>query len=185
MPTVSYERASLPAIGKVWIAAGPRGVLRIAIGGTETSFLRHLPLGAVRKEGDALLRKIAKKLSAWAEGRRASFDFPLDLREGTPFQQRVWRAIATIPWGEARSYAWLARAAGKPRACRAVAQACGANPVPIIIPCHRVIASDGTLGGFSGGLELKRKLLRLEGRIQAGSGRNPVSMRAGSRLSPG
>ena len=82
---------------------------------------------------------------------------------GTPFQRRVWKAIASIPWGETRSYAWLARKAGSPRAYRAAAQACGANPLPRIIPCHRVIASDGTLGGFSGGLSLKRKLLMLEG----------------------
>ena len=82
---------------------------------------------------------------------------------GTPFQRRVWRAISSIPWGETRSYAWLARRAGSPRAYRAAAQACGANPLPPLIPCHRVIASDGTIGGFSGGLTLKRKLLMLEG----------------------
>ncbi len=82
---------------------------------------------------------------------------------GTPFQRKVWRAIATIPWGKTRSYAWLAKKAGSPKAYRAAAQACGANPLPRIIPCHRVIASDGTLGGFSGGLSLKRKLLLLEG----------------------
>ena len=83
--------------------------------------------------------------------------------EGTEFQRRVWGAIATIPWGETRSYGWLAKRAGRPNAVRAAASACGANPLPGFIPCHRVIAADGTIGGFSGGLAMKRRLLRLEG----------------------
>ncbi len=87
----------------------------------------------------------------------------LDSENGTTFQKRVWRAIATIPWGESRSYAWLARKAGRPKAIRATANACGKNPLPLIIPCHRVIASDGSLGGFSGGVEIKKRLLKLEG----------------------
>lgn len=84
---------------------------------------------------------------------------------GTPFQRRVWKAIATIPAGEVRSYTWLAKKVGRPRAIRATANACGANPFPIIIPCHRVIRSNGTLGGFSGGLgrRTKKLLLKKEG----------------------
>ena len=82
---------------------------------------------------------------------------------GTAFQRSVWKAISSIPRGETRSYAWVARKAGRPRAARAAANACGANPVPIIIPCHRVIASDGSLGGFSSKLAIKRKLLAFEG----------------------
>ena len=85
-----------------------------------------------------------------------------DSIKGTAFQKSVWKAIATIPRGETRSYAWLAKKIGRPRAVRAVANACGANPLPVIIPCHRVIASDGSLGGFSGGLDLKKRLLALE-----------------------
>ena len=73
--------------------------------------------------------------------------------------------MLTIPRGETRSYAWIAKKIGKPRAARAVGAACGANPVPIIVPCHRVIASDGSLGGFGGGLPLKRRLLKLEGAV--------------------
>ena len=92
---------------------------------------------------------------------RATIDW--NAMGGTPFQKRVWKAIASIPQGETRSYAWLAKKAGSPKAYRAAAQACGANPLPRIIPCHRVIASDGSIGGFSGGIALKRKLLRLEG----------------------
>ena len=87
----------------------------------------------------------------------------LDLSVGTPFQQKVWRAMQKIPKGETRSYAWIARKIGRPKAVRAVANACGANPYPIRIPCHRVIRSDGSLGGFTGGVKLKRKLLAKEG----------------------
>jgi O-6-methylguanine DNA methyltransferase len=88
---------------------------------------------------------------------------PLDISCGTPFQQKVWRAIMKIPRGQTRSYAWVAKMAGRPRAIRAAANACGANPYPVIIPCHRVIRSDGTIGGFSGPLKLKKRLLKNEG----------------------
>ncbi len=87
----------------------------------------------------------------------------LDVPEASAFQQRVWRAACAIPYGGTRSYAWIARKIGSPRAARAVGNALGANPVPIVVPCHRVIASSGGLGGFSGGLEWKRRLLDLEG----------------------
>lgn len=85
--------------------------------------------------------------------------FPL---EGTPFQQKVWQAIAQIPWGELRTYSELAQAIGSPRAVRAVAGACGKNPLPLFIPCHRVVGKTD-LGGFNGGVDLKKRLLRLEG----------------------
>lgn len=87
----------------------------------------------------------------------------IDRSDGTVFQKKVWRALQTIPRGEVRSYAWVAKKIGKPTAVRAVANACGANPFPVIVPCHRVIQSDGTLGGFTGGVKRKRKLLKKEG----------------------
>ncbi len=95
-------------------------------------------------------------------GEPVRFRVRLDLRVGTPFQRKVWRVLRTIPHGQTRSYGWVAQRIGAPRAVRAVGAACGANPVPVIVPCHRVIASDGALGGFSGGLARKRALLRLE-----------------------
>ena len=107
--------------------------------------------------------KFSRQLQAYAAGKAIKFGCRLDLSAGTPFQQKVWRALQTIPRGETRSYAWVAKAIGKPKAARAVGAACGANPVPIIVPCHRVVASDGSLGGFSGGLALKKRLLKLEG----------------------
>lgn len=88
---------------------------------------------------------------------------PLDLTHGTPFQQAVWQAMTAIPAGETRTYGELARAIRRPRAGRAVGQACGANPVPVLVPCHRVLAVGGRLGGFSGGLDWKRRLLAREG----------------------
>ena len=107
--------------------------------------------------------KFARQLQAYASGKPVRFACQLDLSSGTPFQQKIWRALGTIPRGETRSYAWVARKIGNPRAVRAVGAACGANPVPIVVPCHRVIASGGSLGGFGGGLALKRRLLALEG----------------------
>jgi methylated-DNA-[protein]-cysteine S-methyltransferase len=98
-------------------------------------------------------------------GRKASGLPPLDLSPGTAFQQSVWRALQGIPAGATRSYGEIARAVGSPRASRAVGQACGANPIPVLIPCHRALAAGGKLGGFSGGLDWKRRLLQREGSL--------------------
>ena len=90
---------------------------------------------------------------------------PLDLSSGTEFQRRVWNALRRIPSGQTKSYLQVAQSIGRPRAVRAVGQACGANPIPVVIPCHRVLAAGGKLGGFSSGLDWKRKLLAREGAI--------------------
>jgi len=95
---------------------------------------------------------------------------PLDLSGGTTFQRQVWAALAAIPRGETRTYSQIAAAIGRPRAVRAVGRACGANPIPVLIPCHRVVAADGGLGGFSGGLKWKRWLLAHEGHERHASG---------------
>jgi O-6-methylguanine DNA methyltransferase len=109
------------------------------------------------------------QLRQYFAGERREFTLPLDLH-GTEFQLRCWHALLEIGYGEIRTYAQLARAVGSPNGFRAVGAANGANPVSIIVPCHRVIASDGTLGGYGGGLEAKEKLLRLEGGWPIGSG---------------
>jgi methylated-DNA-[protein]-cysteine S-methyltransferase len=106
------------------------------------------------------------KLIAYHEGERVVFDEPLDLSLVPAFTQRVLRATSRIPYGEVRPYAWVAREVGKPRAARAVGQSLHINPVAPIIPCHRVVASDNTLGGYGGGPEMKRWLLRLEGYLK-------------------
>jgi methylated-DNA-[protein]-cysteine S-methyltransferase len=102
-----------------------------------------------------------RQLREYFAGQRAEFDLPL-APEGTPFQRSVWRQLQEIPYGETISYGELARRVGNPKASRAVGSANGANPLPIVIPCHRVIAGDGSLGGFGGGLPTKQTLLALE-----------------------
>ncbi len=104
-----------------------------------------------------------RQLLEYLEGKRTKFDLPLDLR-GTPFQLSVWSALLEIPYGETRSYLQIANAIGRPRAARAVGAANGANPVGIVVPCHRVIAADGSLHGYGGGLDLKARLLAMEGK---------------------
>ncbi len=103
-----------------------------------------------------------KRLRAYFTGRKVEFPDTLDLSVATDFQREVWDATRLIPYGETRSYTWVAEQIKKPRAVRAVGQALGRNPLPVIVPCHRVLTSNGGLGGFSGGLEMKRFLLRLE-----------------------
>ncbi|MBM7582752.1 methylated-DNA-[protein]-cysteine S-methyltransferase [Caldicoprobacter guelmensis] len=102
------------------------------------------------------------ELKQYFRGQRKHFGVPVDI-EGTPFQMKVWKALQSIPYGQVQSYKEIAEKIGHPKAPRAVGRACGANPVPIIIPCHRVVAASGKLGGFSGGIEIKKVLLNLEG----------------------
>jgi methylated-DNA-[protein]-cysteine S-methyltransferase len=110
----------------------------------------------------APFRRVIAQLGEYFAGKRRQFDLPLAPR-GTEFQRRVWRALREIPYGQTVSYGELARRIGKPSASRAVGLANGANPLPIIVPCHRVIGADGSLTGFGGGLPIKRTLLALEG----------------------
>lgn len=105
---------------------------------------------------------LVERLKEYYLGRKVAFPDKLDLTGATPFQRAVWTAAQRIPYGETRSYRWVAERIGKPQAARAVGQALGRNPLAIIVPCHRVLASDGRLGGFGGGLEMKRRLLQRE-----------------------
>ena len=162
--TVGFiSEVSLKGLGTIWVARTERGICRILFKGGKHRFLNRLPKGMEWKTDHSAFRQLNSKFKTYSLGNEVSFDEPLDLIDGTPFQQAVWRKMATIPWGEVRSYAWLARAIGKPRAFRAVGRACGTNPIPIVIPCHRIISQDGSIGGFTGGLEIKRKLLAIEG----------------------
>jgi O-6-methylguanine DNA methyltransferase len=118
----------------------------------------------VFEESARALQPYVNELEQYFAGKRRRFDFPLDLR-GTEFQISCWQALVEIPYGETRSYADIARAVGKPNAFRAVGMANNRNPIAIVVPCHRVIASDGGLCGYGGGLDIKRKLLELEGAL--------------------
>src|SRR5437016_10439782 len=109
-----------------------------------------------------ILRETTRQLRAYFDGGLRAFDLPLDI-QGTAFQKRVWVELVKIPYGETRSYMQIAMAVGAPQAVRAVGAANGANPIPIVVPCHRVIGSSGKLTGYGGGLPLKKRLLELEG----------------------
>lgn len=108
-----------------------------------------------------LIRKAAKQLNEYLAGKRKAFDLPLE-PEGTPFQKAVWKALTGIPYGSTRTYKDIAESIGNPKACRAVGMANNKNPIAILIPCHRVIGTDGKLVGYAGGLDIKKKLLELE-----------------------
>lgn len=123
--------------------------------------LEKLTFGETEPAGDC--RAVAAQLRDYFAGKRHAFDLPLSLR-GTEFQRAVWNELLAVPYGETITYAELARLIGRPSAIRAVGAANGANPIPIIIPCHRVIGSDGTLTGYGGGIERKQWLLAHEGR---------------------
>lgn len=125
----------------------------------------HFPPGAPssnsREGTEPVLEAAAAQLRKYFAGERTAFDLPLEL-DGSAFQQEAWRALADIPYGETVSYGEHARRLGRPDAVRAVGAANGANPIPIVLPCHRVIGADGSLTGFGGGLQTKRALLDLE-----------------------
>ena len=116
--------------------------------------------GAIRSP--KLFHNLTESLKMYFRGDKTDFPVKLDLSGGTDFQRAVWEKTRAIPYGETRSYGWLAGQIKRPGAARAVGQALGRNPLPVIIPCHRVLAADGSLGGFSCGIEMKKRLLRLE-----------------------
>ena len=163
------------AIGPLFFAASDKGLVALEfdarLPGQQT--IRPNPRD-LRTENSKIrfedsLRKLSRythELEEYFSGKRRDFSFPLDLR-GTEFQLACWHALLAIPYGETRSYADIARAVGRPQGFRAVGMANNRNPVAIVVPCHRVIASDGTLCGYGGGLDIKRKLLELEGALTA------------------
>lgn len=120
---------------------------------------------ALGDDSPEILKQAASQLDEYFSNKRTHFDIPVKLT-GTPFQQKVWEALSFIPFGSTVSYAQLAHSVGIPKASRAVAQACHANPIAIIIPCHRVIGANGKLIGYAGGLERKGSLLALEQKVQ-------------------
>jgi methylated-DNA-[protein]-cysteine S-methyltransferase len=162
--TVAYATLETP-IGLLQFFGGEAGLLTVTLPNegppAAEARLRHL-LGEVEiVENRAALAPALAQFEAYFRGELRAFDLPLDPR-GTPFQRQVWAAVARIPYGETRAYGEIAAAIDKPAAVRAVGLANGANPLPIVIPCHRVIGSNGSLTGYGGGLEAKRRLLALE-----------------------
>ena len=165
--TIYYCALPTP-IGRVFVAAGEAGLVRLSFRQSEASFVAELRrLGADVVRSPARTADIVHQLRAYFAGERRSFDVRLDLRHTTPFQRRVLLAAARVPAGQVVSYGEIARRIGQPRGSRAVGQALGQNPIPIVIPCHRVVAAGERIGGYGGGLGIKRKLLRLEGSAAA------------------
>ena len=157
-------------LGWMGVLGTPRGLCRLALPQSSPQAVRHLlgdRLGGAQPDA-ALFGDLAHRLKGYLEGEKAAFDDRLDLTAASPFQGSVWQATRRIPYGHTRSYAWIAREIGKPQAARAVGQALAANPLPILIPCHRVIASDGSLGGFTGGCGVKGFLLGMEASAAGG-----------------
>lgn len=153
-------------IGRILVAAGTAGLCRVCFpvelsARWFTWFNRHF-LRLPQKGSFPVLDEAVRQLRQYFSRQRKGFDLPFDFR-GTPFQIKVWKELLRIPYGTTVSYGEMARRMGNPRASRAVGGAVGHNPVPILVPCHRVIGCDGTLVGFGGGLRIKEQLLELEG----------------------
>ena len=171
LETVGYRVIDSP-LGPLWIAIGPKGVLAIHYGAAPSAGeLARI----VRTYGPGVLPDarradpVARELDQYFAGKRKTFDVAVDLSPLTDFQRRILGATARVPFGDVSTYAKVAAKAGSEKASRAAGQALGSNPIPIVVPCHRILASDGSLGGYSGGLEAKRVLLQFErGAVPAG-----------------
>src|SRR5262249_25569701 len=165
-PTAYYCAISSP-IGRVLVAATEAGLVRVSFRSSEASFVTEL---RERHAFDVIpspakTAGIVHQLRAYFDGERRRFDIQIDFRHVSAFQRRGLLAAAPVPVGQGGSDGEIARRIGRPGGSRAVGQALGHNPVPIVIPCHRVIAAGGMLGGYTGGLEIKKKLLRIEGAL--------------------
>ncbi|MSO60368.1 MAG: methylated-DNA--[protein]-cysteine S-methyltransferase [Ilumatobacteraceae bacterium] len=148
-------------VGKLRLVASEKGLVAIDIGNNTKQAVT-----TTNSSAQAILMKTKKQLEQYFAGKRSAFDIDLDL-VGTDFQVQAWRALCRIPYGTTISYGRQAASIKKPKAFRAVGSANGKNPIPIVVPCHRVVASDGTLGGYSLGLRMKKQLLKLEGVSEA------------------
>jgi methylated-DNA-[protein]-cysteine S-methyltransferase len=167
---VAYTSADSP-FGPLILAATPRGLIRLSLPNqSREAVLEDLARRVSPRivEAPARLDDARRQLEEYFEGALTDFDLSLDWRLTHGFRRRAARAIARIPYGQTRSYTDIATSAGNPRAVRAAGTACGANPIPIVVPCHRVLRSGGGLGGYGGGLAMKRGLLQLEGILDHG-----------------
>jgi AraC family transcriptional regulator of adaptative response/methylated-DNA-[protein]-cysteine methyltransferase len=151
-------------LGKLLIATTDRGICSVRFGENEAELIRDLQAdfaAAILKRSDEKLQQLSRDVSRLLQGTGISRDIPLDIR-GTAFQRQVWNALRRIPAGETRSYAAIAQEIGRPKAVRAVANACAANPVAVVVPCHRIVQKNGSLGGYRWGVERKTALLKRE-----------------------
>jgi methylated-DNA-[protein]-cysteine S-methyltransferase len=162
---VAYTTADSP-FGTLLLATTPKGLVRVGLPNQDADeLLVDLATRVSPRvlEAPARLDEARRELDLYFEGRLTEFDLPLDWQLSRDFRRRVLRAIARIPYGQTRSYTQMATSAGNERAVRAAGTACGSNPIPVVVPCHRVLRTSGALGGYGGGLPMKEALLRLEG----------------------
>lgn len=162
---VAYATADSP-FGQLLLARTRRGLVRVGLPNQDAEELLADLAERVSPrvlEAPAELDQARRELDLYFESKLDRFDLPLDWRLSSGFRQRVLRAIARIPYGQTRSYTEMARRAGNERAVRAAGTACGSNPIPLVVPCHRVLRTGGALGGYGGGLPMKQALLELEG----------------------
>jgi methylated-DNA-[protein]-cysteine S-methyltransferase len=162
---VAYTTTDSP-FGRLLLAATPRGLVRLGLPNQDDETLL---VDLARRVSPRVLETAApferarRELDLYFEGRLTHFDLALDWQLSKDFRRRVLRGIARIPYGETRTYTQMATGAGNERAVRAAGTACGSNPLPLVVPCHRVLRTSGALGGYGGGLPMKEELLRLEG----------------------
>ena len=162
---VAYATTDSP-FGALLLARTPRGLVRVGLPNQDAdALLVDLATRVSPRvlEAPAQLDEARRELDLYFEGKLTGFDLPLDWQLSRDFRRKVLRAISRIPYGETRSYTQMATSAGNVRAVRAAGTACGSNPIPVVVPCHRVLRAGGALGGYGGGLPMKKALLRLEG----------------------
>ncbi len=162
---VAYTSADSP-FGPLLLATTPTGLVRVGLPNQDADeLLVDLATRVSPRvlEAPAKLDEARRELDLYFAGKLTDFDLPLDWQLSKDFRRKVLRAIARIPYGQTRSYTQMASSAGNERAVRAAGTACGTNPIPLVVPCHRVLRSGGALGGYGGGVPMKKELLRLEG----------------------
>ncbi|MBN1254277.1 MAG: methylated-DNA--[protein]-cysteine S-methyltransferase [Deltaproteobacteria bacterium] len=164
MEEIYYSSISSP-LGTIWFASDRIGVCLLRFGLRKKKFLEVLLDAGMTPRADLEFnRGVSEEVNAYFEGKVTRFSSPVHPR-GSPFDMKVWEALQRIPLGETRSYQEIAQEVGNPRGCRAVGGANRRNPIPLLIPCHRVIKKDGGLGGFSSGIQIKERLLRFEQQV--------------------
>jgi len=161
MAAIEHFKTMLDSpVGELTLVATDIGLRAVLWPNDEPKRVR-LPFPIIEASGNAILRRTADQLREYFAGERTAFDLPLDLH-GTEFQQLAWRSLASIPYGQTSTYGEQANRIGRPKAVRAIGAANSRNPVSIVLPCHRVVGADGSLTGFAGGLDAKRRLLEIE-----------------------
>ena len=148
-------------IDALGVAVDDDGVCSVRFGGAPVA-----AVGALAPVDDVLLRQVVDELQRYFAGEPVAFTAPLSVRRGSEFERAVWSALVAIPYGEMRTYGQIAADVGEPDGARAVGVACNRNPLPIVVPCHRVVGADGKLVGFGGGIWRKKRLLELEARVR-------------------